>query len=67
MAGCAFPADPATPRDGHGQAVRMVSNHPGDRYALLVPWSVRVTNSGKYMHSASWNTGNIGSRNTSHG
>jgi lipoprotein-anchoring transpeptidase ErfK/SrfK len=47
--------------------VRMVSNQPGDQYNLLVPWSVRVTNSGEYVHSASWNTGNIGSRNTSHG
>ena len=47
--------------------VRMVSNHPGDRYNLLVPWSVRVTNSGEFVHAASWNTGNIGSRNTSHG
>lgn len=47
--------------------VRMVSRQPGDQYNLLVPWSVRVTNSGEYVHAASWNTGNIGSRNTSHG
>jgi lipoprotein-anchoring transpeptidase ErfK/SrfK len=32
-----------------------------------VPWSVRVTNSGEYVHSASWNGGNIGQRSTSHG
>ncbi|TAM93575.1 MAG: L,D-transpeptidase, partial [Jatrophihabitans sp.] len=50
-----------------GGEVRMVSNDPGDRYDLLVPWSVRITNSGEYVHAASWNTGNIGSRNTSHG
>jgi lipoprotein-anchoring transpeptidase ErfK/SrfK len=50
-----------TPRP-HGE-VRMV----GADYDLLVPWSVRVTNSGEYVHAASWNTGNIGSRNTSHG
>lgn len=43
--------------------VRMV----GAGYDLLVPWSVRVTNSGEYVHAASWNTGNIGIRNTSHG
>ncbi len=47
---------------------RMVSA-PGeaDPYDLLVPWSVRLTNSGEFIHAASWNTGNIGSRNTSHG
>lgn len=39
----------------------------GAGYDLLVPWSVRVTNSGEYVHAASWNTGNIGIRNTSHG
>ena len=43
--------------------VRMI----GTGYDLLVPWSVRVTNSGEYVHAASWNTGNIGIRNTSHG
>jgi lipoprotein-anchoring transpeptidase ErfK/SrfK len=31
-----------------------------------VPWSVRVTNSGEFVHAASWN-GRIGSANTSHG
>ena len=58
---------PGTNRKRPQGAVRMVSNAPGDQYDLLVPWSVRVTNSGEYIHSASWNTGNIGSRNTSHG
>ncbi len=48
--------------------VRMKSD-PGDPhpYNVLVPWSVRITNSGEFIHAASWNTGNIGSRNTSHG
>jgi lipoprotein-anchoring transpeptidase ErfK/SrfK len=46
---------------------RMVSTRPGDRYDLRVPWSVRVTNSGEFIHSASWNGGNIGRRSTSHG
>jgi L,D-transpeptidase catalytic domain len=32
-----------------------------------VPWSVRVTNSGEFVHAASWNGGNIGVRSTSHG
>lgn len=46
---------------------RMIST-PGEAYYnVLVPWSVRITNSGEFIHAASWNTGNIGSRNTSHG
>ncbi len=42
---------------------------PGEAnpYALDVPYSVRLTNSGEFVHSAAWNTGNIGSRSTSHG
>ena len=28
---------------------------------------MRVTNSGEFIHSASWNGGNIGVRSTSHG
>jgi lipoprotein-anchoring transpeptidase ErfK/SrfK len=36
-------------------------------YSLNVPYSVRMTNSGEFVHAASWNTGNIGSRSTSHG
>lgn len=47
--------------------VRMVSNNPADRYDLMVPWSVRLTNSGEYAHAASWNGGNIGIRSTSNG
>jgi lipoprotein-anchoring transpeptidase ErfK/SrfK len=46
---------------------RMVSNVPGNTYDVKVPWSVRVTNSGEFIHSASWNGGNIGLRSTSHG
>jgi lipoprotein-anchoring transpeptidase ErfK/SrfK len=42
---------------------------PGESnpYSLEVPWSVRLTNSGEFVHAAAWNTGNIGSRSTSHG
>lgn len=39
----------------------------GPGYDLQVPWSVRITNSGEFIHSASWNGGNIGQRSTSHG
>ena len=46
---------------------RMVNTTPGQQYDLNVPWSVRVTNSGEFIHSASWNGGNIGTRSTSHG
>jgi lipoprotein-anchoring transpeptidase ErfK/SrfK len=45
----------------------MISTEPGNTYDLKVPWSVRVTNSGEFIHSASWNGGNIGQRSTSHG
>ena len=45
----------------------MVSNTPGNVYDLTVPWSVRITNSGEFIHAASWNGGNIGQRSTSHG
>lgn len=58
---------PASTRFRPDGSVRMVSNEPGYTYDLLVPWSVRLTNSGEYAHAASWNTGNIGSRSTSHG
>lgn len=47
--------------------VRMVSNNPAEPYDLMVPWSVRLTNSGEYAHAASWNGGNIGIRSTSNG
>jgi lipoprotein-anchoring transpeptidase ErfK/SrfK len=46
---------------------RMVSTQPGNTYDVKVPWSVRVTNSGEFIHAASWNGGNIGVRSTSHG
>jgi lipoprotein-anchoring transpeptidase ErfK/SrfK len=46
---------------------RMVGGTGGDRYDLSVPWSVRITNSGEFIHAASWNGGNIGRRSTSHG
>lgn len=47
-------------------AVQMIGTG-SDRYDLIVPWSVRVTQSGEYVHAASWNGGNIGQRSTSNG
>jgi lipoprotein-anchoring transpeptidase ErfK/SrfK len=46
---------------------KAVERMVGAGYDEQVPWSVRVTNSGEYVHSASWNGGNIGQRSTSHG
>jgi len=46
---------------------RIVGTTPGDEYDLQVPWSVRLTNSGEFIHAASWNGGNIGQRSTSNG
>jgi lipoprotein-anchoring transpeptidase ErfK/SrfK len=39
----------------------------GPGYALEVPWSVRITWSGDYLHAASWSVGQQGSVNVSHG
>jgi lipoprotein-anchoring transpeptidase ErfK/SrfK len=46
---------------------RMVSTEPGNTYDIQVPWSVRLTNSGEFIHSADFNGQNIGQRSTSHG
>jgi lipoprotein-anchoring transpeptidase ErfK/SrfK len=48
---------------------QLMESAPGDAnpYKLKVPWSVRLTLSGEFAHAAAWNTGNIGSRSTSHG
>ena len=48
-------------------AVEMIGTSPSDHYDLIVPWSVRITQSGEYVHAASWNGGNIGRRSTSNG
>ena len=38
----------------------------GPGYNVLVPWSVRITNSGEFVHAAPWNS-QIGQASTSHG
>jgi lipoprotein-anchoring transpeptidase ErfK/SrfK len=45
-----------------------MKSDPGEvpAYDLTVPWSVRVTNDGEFIHDAYWN-GRIGEVNTSHG
>ena len=39
----------------------------GPGYDEIVPWSLRVTNSGEFLHAAPWNVRNIGKRSTSNG
>jgi lipoprotein-anchoring transpeptidase ErfK/SrfK len=39
----------------------------GPGYDEIVPWSLRLTNSGEFLHSAPWNVRNIGHRSTSNG
>jgi lipoprotein-anchoring transpeptidase ErfK/SrfK len=46
-----------------GNPVEMV----GDDYDIEVPYSVRITWSGVYLHAASWSVGSQGSTNVSHG
>ena len=43
-----------------------VEHMSGPGYSEDVPWSVRVTNSGEFVHAANWNN-HIGSSSTSHG
>jgi lipoprotein-anchoring transpeptidase ErfK/SrfK len=45
-----------------------MKSDPGETpaYDIEVPWSVRVTNSGEFIHDAYWN-GQLGTTNTSHG
>lgn len=45
-----------------------MKSDPGETpaYDLMVPWSVRVTNDGEFVHDASWNH-SIGAANLSHG
>jgi lipoprotein-anchoring transpeptidase ErfK/SrfK len=58
-----------------GTAVVMAKSNPEEMksdpgevppYDIMVPWSVRITDSGEFIHDASWNS-RIGSANTSHG
>ncbi len=46
-----------------GNPVEMV----GEGYDMQVPYSVRITWSGVYLHAASWSVGSQGSTNVSHG
>jgi lipoprotein-anchoring transpeptidase ErfK/SrfK len=43
-----------------------VEHMSGPGYSEEVPWSVRITNSGEFVHAAKWNS-HIGVQSTSHG
>ncbi|MEC3895631.1 Ig-like domain-containing protein [Nocardiopsis sp. LDBS1602] len=47
-------------------SVGIPEGSPG-HYRLDVDWAVRTSNSGEFTHSAPWNSGNLGSANTSNG
>jgi len=40
---------------------------PSEQYDLQVPWAVRITPSGEFIHAAPWASGRIGRWNGSHG
>lgn len=46
--------------------VGIEEGEPG-HYRLDVDWAVRTSNSGEFSHAAPWNSGNLGSANTSNG
>ncbi len=56
--------DPATDAEKLRPNGAVIMDGPG--YHELVDWSVRVTNSGEYVHAAPWNS-RIGQASTSHG
>jgi lipoprotein-anchoring transpeptidase ErfK/SrfK len=46
---------------------RMVNPGPREPYDVNVPYALRITPSGEYLHAAPWNTYNLGLYPTSHG
>jgi len=54
------------PKIMDSSTVGIPSNGPGG-YIETVPWSVRISNSGEFVHAASWSTGSQGNSNVSHG
>lgn len=46
---------------------RMVNPGPREPYDVMVPYSLRITPNGEFLHAAPWNTYNLGRAPTSHG
>ena len=46
---------------------RMVNPGPREPYDVNVPYALRITPSGEYLHAAPWNEHNLGLYSTSHG
>ncbi len=46
---------------------RMVNPGPLEPYDVMVPYALRTTPSGEYLHAAPWNLYNLGYASTSHG
>ena len=51
----------------HMTSVAAGITDPRDQYDLQVPYAVRITPSGEFVHGAPWATARIGVRNGSHG
>ena len=51
----------------HMTSVAAGITDPKDQYDLQVPWAVRITPSGEFVHGAPWATARLGRYNGSHG
>jgi lipoprotein-anchoring transpeptidase ErfK/SrfK len=59
-------SEKANPKIMDSSTIGIPRNSPGGYYES-VPWSVRISNSGEFVHAASWSTAAQGNRNVSHG
>jgi len=59
-------SEKANPEIMDSSTVGIPRNGPGGYYES-VPWSVRISNSGEFVHAADWSTGAQGNSNVSHG
>ena len=59
-------SEKANPKIMDSSTVGIPRDGPGGYYES-VPFSVRISNSGEFVHAASWSTGSQGNSNVSHG